>query len=211
MVKKEREKGVDDGFCLSTNPTERQLGASYATIDARMVVLKGSVNRHSQSRSPTSQICHSSTRCRARASSPPPLPTRTAAPRDALLGANQASQPPPCPPCAQRARACHGTAGWGEGGASSWTPQEGKLEIVEGVQGHRASCRTPPATPRTLPDTRNRPPMRLAKPQVAAPTPSMRIAEGGVCIIIIICAHPSRTPRLQSHDWESGHSRNTSL
>ena len=45
----EREKGVDDGFCLSTNPTKRQLGASYATVDARMVVLKGSVNRHSQS------------------------------------------------------------------------------------------------------------------------------------------------------------------
>ena len=26
----EREKGVDDGFCLSTNPTKRQLGAPTA-------------------------------------------------------------------------------------------------------------------------------------------------------------------------------------
>ena len=43
----EREKGVDDDFCLSTNPTKRQLDASYATIDARMVVLKGSVDRWS--------------------------------------------------------------------------------------------------------------------------------------------------------------------
>ena len=43
-------------------------------IDARMVVLKGSVNRHSQSRSPTSQICRSSARCRAHhASAPPPI------------------------------------------------------------------------------------------------------------------------------------------
>ena len=82
-----------------------------------------------------------------------------------------------------------------------------ELDDCGGAKGHQAPCRTPPATPRTFPDSRARTSMGLARREVAAPTPSMRTAEGGASIIIIICAHPSRTPRLQSHDWESGHSR----
>ena len=38
-------------FCSSTNPPKPKLGARQPIIDARMVVLKGSVDRHSQSRS----------------------------------------------------------------------------------------------------------------------------------------------------------------
>ena len=85
---------------------------------------------------------------------------------------------PPTAPCARRRPAQHRKAVASEGGASSRGASRRELEVVEGVQGHQAPCRTPPATPRTLPNTRNMRPMRLAKPQVAAPPPSMRTRRG---------------------------------
>ena len=50
--------------------------------------------------------------------------------------------------------------------------------VLWGAKGRQSPCRARPATPRTLPDTQNCPPMRLTKPQVAAPRPSMRSGEG---------------------------------
>ena len=91
---------------------------------------------------------------------------------------NHPSQAPRTAPCARRRPAQHRKAVASEGGASSRGASRRELEVVEGVQGHQAPCRTPPATPRTLPDTRSRRPMRLAKPQVAAPRPSMRTRRG---------------------------------
>ena len=107
------------------------------TIGARMVVLKGSVNRHSQSRSQITRDAAAHTDVALEPRSLPPLPTRTAALRDALVGANQRNQPPTCGPCTQQARACHGEAGLGEGGASSRGTQEGSWRIVGAPKGTR--------------------------------------------------------------------------
>ena len=203
----EREKGVGDGFCSSTSPTKRQLGESYATIDARKVVVKGSVNRHSQSRSPDHQRCCSTQRCRPRASIPPSTSHANCCTPGRSGGRKPEKSTTYLWPL-HAASACMPWGGrFGRGRSKLSRHSRRELENCGGAKGHQAPCRSPPATPRTFPDTRNCPSMRLAKSQVAGPTPSMRTAEGGVCIIIIMCAHPSRSPRLQSHDWESGHSR----
>ena len=71
-VKMVREKEVDDDFCSSTSPTTRQLSAPTTTMVARMVVLKGSVDRHSQSRSPDHQILMQHSEMSRSSLEPPP-------------------------------------------------------------------------------------------------------------------------------------------
>ena len=107
---------------------------------------------------------------------PQPRPTRTAG--EVWLG-RESSSVSTSNSSLRPSQACTAQEGCGIGGSSKLSRRLKKgAGGLWGAKRHQAPCRTAPATPHTLPDTRNCPPMRLAKPQVAAPPPSMRTRRG---------------------------------
>ena len=155
----EREKGVDDGFCLSTDPAKRRLGAPTTTMVARMVVLKGSVDRHSQSRSqdhpdvlPLGEMSRSSLN--------PSLHFPRELLRSGTLRWAQSRLLNPLPAPLARSERVHATEQQtdGEGGASSRGASEGSWRAVGAPKGTRslvepqqprpAPCRTLRTAPR---------------------------------------------------------------
>ena len=144
---------MDDGFCSSTSPTKRQLGAPTTTMVARMVVLKGSVDRHSQSRSPDHQILMQHSEMSRSSLEPPPH-----FPRELLHPGTfcwvQINRLNHLPAPLARSERVHATEQQtdGEGGASSrgvskggWTivrVPKGTMRVVEALQPRPAPFRT---------------------------------------------------------------------
>jgi hypothetical protein len=162
---------VDDGFCLSTGRAERRRGATEGEDGVGEARSIACVDRHI--------LFITRLRVLSRGRSPSRPPSLRAFPSHGQPGqlrrlGRKSSYASTYISSLRPSQACAALEGRFGGGRSKLSRRLRRgAGGCGGAKGRQSPCRTRPATPRTFPDTQHCPPMTLAKPQVAAPPPSM--------------------------------------